>query len=228
MKTRKMVLFFGLFTGFFVTQTPLMAQNLTEQVTHSFSYEVNSKTTLEELHSIEKQLKDTYNITARFTEVEIEDAVMKAVRVEIKTENQQFSRAVRQSNGISPFQITLTENGDKKYRVSLHNTTEGTAFSEDKNTFFNPFGNAGSFFDDMEKAGTTIGAWGSDIGKDAHTGFKNNFEAILKEMEQTQNEIQQWFKKLEDDPDTQKETFTDENGNTTTVISKKSSSVTAQ
>ena len=228
MKTHKIVLFFGLLTGFFMPEMPLMAQNPSGQVTRSFSYEVNAQTTLDELHSIEKQLKDTYSISARFTEVEIENAVMKAVRVEIETENQQFSRFVRQSNGINPFQITLTESGDKKYRISLHNATDESAFTEDKNTRLTPFGNTRSFFDDMEKAGRDIGAWGSNIGKEAHAGFKSNFESIAKEMEEAQHEIQQWFKKPEDDPEAQKETFTDEDGNTTTVISRKSSSVTTQ
>ena len=224
MKTNKLLLmtFLGLgclcSTGAFSQPTDPKSNKVVKK---TFTYEVNAQTSLDELKEIETMLNERYNINAEFTDVSIQNSLIQSVRVEIKNKNQQLSRSIRQNTGaIAPFEIAVTENNGF-YSVSINNvkgSDSGMNMFSFSDLINSPF-EAGD-----TEAISPLQNLNNGFGSDVFESFTTGFGDVFNQMNQMQEEMTEMFKKLENDPEVKKKTFTDENGNTTTILSKSSSS----
>lgn len=163
----------------------------------TFSVEVNSKTTFDELKEIERMLKEDYNVNVLFEDVKMVKEEISSIRLQIKNDNQSLMKSIQNYNApIDPFKIVLKEVGKGNYSVFLG---EGSSkWTQTKSIFTEP----DSFFQ-----------------TDFHQ-INEQMNQMMKEAESSFNRYRSLFDQLEKDPKAKKETINNADGSTTTIIQK--------
>ena len=163
----------------------------------TFSVEVNSKTTFDELKEIERMLKEDYNVNVLFEDVKMVKEEISSIRLQIKNDNQSLMKSIQNYNApIDPFKIVLKDVGKGNYSVFLG---EGSSkWTQTKSIFTEP----DSFFQ-----------------TDFHQ-INEQMNQMMKEAESSFNRYRSLFDQLEKDPKAKKETINNADGSTTTIIQK--------
>lgn len=180
------------------------AEPQTEKTKKTFSVEVNSSNTIEELTQIEKMLKDEYNITLSFKDVKITDGKIVALKMKLQNGRQSFTRSVENVNvPIDAFTIRVEERGPQQYHVSIENQdAQGiTSFMQHRNS---------GFFDSFAD-GLDTDADFSDINR--------QMDRMLKDMEATHQKFLQLFRELQHKPEAMNEAMTNKEASSAAITS---------
>ena len=187
-------LFFLLTIGFSNAQQKTSISPTTET---TFTVEINSKTTFDELKEIERMLREDYKVSVSFEEVNLTDNQITSIREQIKNDNQSLMKSIQNLNApIHPFQIVLKETDKGKYNVTLADHTAKWA-------------NAKRFFEEQDSF--------------FHTDFRQLNEQMNRMMQEAESSFSRYrnlFEELEKDPNAKKETKKNNDGTTTTIIHK--------
>lgn len=163
----------------------------------TFSVEINSKTTFDELKEVERMLKEDYNVNVLFEDVKMVNEEISSIRLQIKNDNQSLMKSIQNYNApIDPFKIFLKEVDKGNYSVSI---------GEDSSKW----SQAKSFFDEQNSF------FQSDFRQ-----LNERMNRIMQEAESSFNRYRSLFDELEKDPKAKKETINNADGSTTTIIQK--------
>ena len=168
----------------------------------TFSVEINSKTTRDELTRIEEMFKEEYNINLSFEDVKTADKKIIAFKMKLQNGKQSITKSVQNTNvPIDAFTIHIEDRGSQKYHVTIeHHETDGlTSFIQQRNP-----GIFDSFTDDT-----------------ANTDFPDlnrEMEMMIKDMETAQQKFLQLFNNVQNAPEVYKGKQTDTDKTTAAVI----------
>lgn len=206
MKTVRLFCLMLLFTTTPFRINAQINQDQMDTINTTFSIEINADNTLEELTQIEKMLKEQYNTTVTFEDVKIDTNKIVALRMKLVNKNQSFMKTIDNGNlPIDPFRIIINEKENQNW-VSI----------DDKS---NTFG-----FDFLVKKQSDLFEPFSERFPERNINFDDfnaHFGQLLKQMEATNKRFEEMYKQLENDPEAKKEIINNEDGSTTTIISKK-------
>ncbi len=172
-----------IFTGFNSFSQQTKPTNGQEFVQKTFSVEINADTTLDDLKKIEQMLRNGYNVSVAFENVEIVDDKIVSIRMQLVNGNQSFMKSVNNYNrAIDPFSITLTEDGIGKYYASLQGNSPRNIFNySGKNAF--------SAFDSLSENSANL--------QSEFSSFGNELELMYQEIQASQQRFQELFKSFQ-------------------------------
>src|SRR5690606_11812610 len=82
---------------------------------------INADNTFEELEEIQRFLKEDYNVSIHFTDVNIKDDKIYGIKLTLKNENQSLMKSVQNNfKPIDSFQIVLKQINNKKYHIAIN------------------------------------------------------------------------------------------------------------
>lgn len=174
---------------FFSFSQDRTAEPATQNVKTTFSVEINSKTTPEELTRIEKMFKEDYNMSLSFGDVKIIHKNIVSFKMKLQNGKQSITKSVQNTNvPIDTFSIHLEDRGFRKYHVTIEHHKENgiTSIMQYRNS-----GIFDSFADEM------LNTDFSDLNRE--------MEVMLKDMEAAQQKFLQLFNNLQNTPDIQKD-----------------------
>lgn len=117
---KKLKCFFILFFSI-ITTSIIFAQPQPQNSSHTFTVEINADNTFEELEEIQRFLKEDYNVSIHFTDVNIKDDKIYGIKLTLKNENQSLMKSVQNNfKPIDAFQIVLKQINDKKYHIAIN------------------------------------------------------------------------------------------------------------
>lgn len=166
----------------------------------TFSVEVNANTTMDELEEIEELLKNDYHVTVIFEDVKMENQKIVALRMRLINGNQSFMKSVNNLNmPINSFKITLTETTNGTYIASVDNGLDRSVFGSKSQDMLSGFSDLNSV-------------------RDSFFDFDQQMEQMIQQMQKSEERFQSFFKELENDPKSKKQTI-EKDGSKITIIS---------